>query len=222
MRPVRGSEAISFAVAAALLIMWTNVSLQLMQADQVTTLRAMGSFWPSGAAANHGLDPYGPYPLVPQTFFRPLVPREAAPGTRDINLNPPALLPLFQFTALFDPRALLGPWVAANAAIVILTSLLLMCAAAKPLRWWQIFCALPMSPVRDTIWLGQIYGVMLLCAALGWFALTRQRSIAAGIAIGVLAAIKPNSSYGRRFYIGSSSSARWCLCYRCASCCGMA
>jgi hypothetical protein len=90
MRELRVSEAISFGLAAGLLIIWTIGSLQLMPADDVTTLRAVSSFWSSGWAANHGLNPYGVYPLLPPTFIPGLIPHDAITSAREINLNPPA------------------------------------------------------------------------------------------------------------------------------------
>jgi hypothetical protein len=192
MRKLRLSEAISFGLAAGLLIIWTIGSLRLMPADAITTLRAVSSFWCSGWAANHGLNPYGVYPLVPPTFIPGLIPHDAITSARDINLNPPALLPLFQMFALFDPHAVVTPWVVSATAIFLLVGFALLRDAPRQVPWWQVFCMLLMTPVRDTIWLAQVYALVFLCAALGWMALKRNMIWAAGLAIGTLAAIKPN------------------------------
>jgi len=185
-------EVILFFVAAGAVVLWMVVSVQLMPSDPVTPLRAIASFWASGWAANHALDPYAIYPILPPTFFPGLMPQGANLSAHEINLNPPAMLPLFQVLALFDPYAVLRPWVVANTAIIILTGLHLLRNAPRPVRWWQIILMLLITPVRDTIWLGQIYGLMLLCAAVGWIALKQRYTLVAGLAIGALAAMKPN------------------------------
>ncbi|HTZ72253.1 MAG TPA: glycosyltransferase family 87 protein [Acetobacteraceae bacterium] len=195
MRKLAESELAALAIGAGLLAGWTSFCLGRMGADPVSHLHQFGSFWSAGWAANHGLNPYGDYPLVPPSFVPGLMPADAGTDPGDINLNPPALLLLFRLLALADPLRALAPWVWGSAALFVLITCYLLRHSVLPVPAWRILCILLMVPVRDTIWRAQIYALVLVCAALGWVALKQRRDVVAGLAIGVLVAMKPNFAY---------------------------
>ncbi|MBA4010984.1 MAG: hypothetical protein C0481_03885 [Phenylobacterium sp.] len=140
-----------------------------------------GSFWESGRAASAGLDPYLNYPLV----FTPKFPS----FVHEVNMNPPAALPLFQVFALLPVTFAAALWV------VIFGALHLACVFALDRR-------LDLSRVQ-LVWLitvfglggigmGQIY-TLLLALGLGiWLSLQSDRLTLAGVLLGILVAIKPN------------------------------
>jgi hypothetical protein len=146
-------------------------------------LNDYGSFWESGRAANEGLDPYAVYP---DTF------RSRATGHVHPNLNPPASLLLFAPLARLDPHvAMTVLWwggLLVYAGIVILTLrrnprpnglLIGAWARALPALW-------------DGLRLGQVYVLLFAGVALVWYLLEEERPLLAAVAIGCLAALKPN------------------------------
>ena len=188
--PVRG-EVILFVLAAAFLALWTALSLQTMWRPGGVDIRVLGSFWAAGDNANRGLNPYGDSPLVPVVATA----APASPGVirvSDRNLNPPAWLPICQLLALFDPARAAAVWLILTATIFAVGGFVLMADAPAPLRSWMILCLLVSTPVLDTIFLGQNYGILYLLGLVGWRSLQHGRPIAASAAIGMLAAIKPN------------------------------
>jgi Glycosyltransferase family 87 len=146
-------------------------------------LRVFGSFWASGWAASHGLNPFALYSLSPETIV---------PGVFDINLSPPALLPLFALLSHCDPAQAARAWIVSQAVLFILATGILLAAARAALRPWQACWILLTPQIYDGIRLGQDYAVLYLMAVLGWVALRTGRPIAAGLLIGALVAAKPN------------------------------
>src|SRR5581483_4783872 len=59
-------------------------------------------------------------------------------------------------------------------------------------RWPFLAVALDLAGFWATVELGQVYVPLLCLAVAGWAALRAQRDLAAGAAIGLLAALKPN------------------------------
>ena len=146
-------------------------------------LHDFGSFWASGKAALEGLNPYGVYP---ETFRLP------GTDTYHPNLNPPASLLLFAPLSWADPwleiRAQWWLGVAAYAGFVGFTLRRHPRPDAMLVGAW----ALALPAFWDGIRLGQVYLPMMLAAAGAWHLMERDRPVAAGIAIGCLAALKPN------------------------------
>src|ERR1700746_1780790 len=80
-----------------------------------------GTFWASGWAASHHLNPYAEYPLtlkVHPIADSPLV-------VTDLNLSPPALLPFFQIWAHFRADLAVKIWTFLSLLIFLGSSALL-------------------------------------------------------------------------------------------------
>ncbi len=146
-------------------------------------LNDYGSFWASGKAANAGLDPYAVYP---ETF------RSPATGHVHPNLNPPASLLLFAPLARLAPEATMTAlwWggLLVYAGIVIATLRRLGRPDGLLVGAW----ALALPALWDGLRLGQVYVLLFAGAALVWYLLEEERPLLAGVAIGCLAALKPN------------------------------
>lgn len=138
-----------------------------------------GSFWASGDAANHGLDPFGVYP---DTFS---IAGEPAP-----NLNPPISVYPFQFAAKFDPFA-------SRDAFVVMSLLVYAGCVAALWRAYPerdavtAFAAFTFGGLWHTLELGQIYVPLVVAMTAGWLLLRRGQAWQAGVALGCVAAIKP-------------------------------
>jgi hypothetical protein len=146
-------------------------------------LNDYGSFWESGRAANEGLDPYAVYP---DTF------RSRATGHVHPNLNPPASLLLFAPLARLDPHvAMTVLWwggLLVYAGIVILT----LRRNPRPNGLLIGAWALALPALWDGLRLGQVYVLLFAGVALVWYLLEEERPLLAAVAIGCLAALKPN------------------------------
>ncbi len=146
-------------------------------------LRVYASFWASGQATSAGLNPFVRYPMT-------WIVEIPGPDVVDVNLNPPALLPVMQFVALFP--AVPGAVSAAllSLAAYVSGSLFLIRKADlghQEAAWLALFAA-----ASNTLALGQLY-VLLFVLGLGiWTGLRDGRSDLAGVLAGVLIAIKPN------------------------------
>lgn len=143
-----------------------------------------GSFHASGAAARDGLDPYGIYPL---TFHVVL------PGFEswNPNLNPPAALPLFDLLSRIEPHLAFRLWWSVSFGAYALV-VALLARRYLPQHWVvPVLWAAALAGFSDTLVLGQIYTPLVLAAVIGWLWLERRPTLA-GLAIGVVAAVKPN------------------------------
>jgi hypothetical protein len=149
--------------------------------------KVFGSFWASGWAAAHHLNPYAVYPL---TWIFHL---DGHPGTVvDLNLSPPALLPFFSAMAWFSPDVAVKIWTLLSAALFIGCGALLVHANREHIQHRQIVWFLLARAEFNTLWLGQDYSLMIALAVVTWVLLDRNRQVAAGIALGILIAAKPN------------------------------
>lgn len=144
-----------------------------------------GTFWTSGDAVRHGLNPYA---VQADTYRVTLdAPRMTIP---EENLNPPCVLPLFEAMALLPIKAaawvymafLVSMLIAANATMVVLHPTMERMQAA-----WILLSAPGMAMVAG----GQIYALLLLLSVLMWAALRREGETAAAIFLGAMVAIKP-------------------------------
>jgi len=146
-------------------------------------LNDYGSFWASGKAANAGLDPYA---VHPGTF------RSPGTGHMHPNLNPPVSLLLFAPLARLDPQATLTAlwWggLILYAGIVVLTLRRHNRQDALLLGAW----ALALPALWDGLRLGQVYVLLFAGVALVWYLMEEGRPALAAVAIGCLAAFKPN------------------------------
>jgi len=146
--------------------------------------RVVGTYWASGDAANHHQNPYAVHPLTAYFYD---IDGHAVP---DLNLNPPLLLLLFQPMALLSPTSAFFIWT--------LVSFLLFIGTSAFLLWdnpnMSDACIVLMmvgAPILDTLMLAQLYVLLYVLGAVAWWGLQNKRNLAAGVAIGILVAIKP-------------------------------
>jgi hypothetical protein len=147
--------------------------------------KVLGSFWASGWAAAHGLNPYEVYPLT-WTFHldgHPVV---------DLNLSPPALLPLFAAFSWVSVDAAVRIWTLVSALLMIGSAALLVGENRARVQHRQILWFLLARAMFNTLWLGQDYSLLIALAVGAWVLLERDRQLVAGLLLGVLAAAKPN------------------------------
>ncbi len=148
-----------------------------------------GSFVASGRAAREGLDPYGVHPL---TMYVSL------PGFEgwNPNLNPPISALLFQLFDLVDPQIGFRLWWVVSFGCWAATVIVLLRHHAPNWSRGALLAFLPwafaLAGVWDTLFLGQIYMPLVLAAAGAWVLLDRGKGVAAGVLVGLAAAIKPN------------------------------
>ncbi|MCC7364324.1 MAG: DUF2029 domain-containing protein [Dehalococcoidia bacterium] len=140
-----------------------------------------GSFWASGDAANHGLDPYAVY----ERTFR-LGP-DAVPAP---NLNPPVSVYPFQLLARLEPALARDLWVAAGLAAFVLAVALLLRAYPREQTSAALW-ALGLAGLWHTLELGQVYLFLALAATVAWLLLRDRDDWRAGLALGLVAAVKP-------------------------------
>ena len=141
-----------------------------------------GAFLASGTAINHGLDPYTGEILARWMVISRL-------GASSPNLNPPIMLPLFAVLALLPPLLSFWLWRLFSALCYGAVIHLLRRRYAPPKCWLVV--ALMLAGFWYTLALGQVYSVLALIATTAWLLLPR-RPVLAGVAIGVLVAVKPN------------------------------
>jgi hypothetical protein len=146
-----------------------------------------GTFWASGWAARHNHNPFLEYPPL---TWRPHAFGHDGPLVLDLNLNPPAVLPLFSLWSRVPPLTGALMWAAVSTLLFIGTAGVLIRRYNPERRqvWWLLTC----SATILTLGLQQIYAILLvLCVAI-WFLLESEHDIEAGVLLGVLTAVKPN------------------------------
>lgn len=151
--------------------------------------RVFGSFYASGWAASHGLNPYGVYPLTwefhPDTF-------QHLPLFHDVNLSPPCMMPLFSLLARFPLRAEVVWWTAISALLFVITAAIILAVLKGYAQKRQILWLLLSATVLDTLKMGQDYALLFLLVTLVWLMILRGHRTAAAILIGIVIALKPN------------------------------
>jgi hypothetical protein len=146
-----------------------------------------GTFWASGWAVRHHLNPYLEYP--PFTW-KPHAFGKNGPYVLDLNLNPPSTLPAFSVLSRIPPQIGACAWAVASTLLFIGIAAFLT-RRYHPQRkqvWWLLTCGATIM----TLALQQIYVLLLLGSVCAWVLLEEDRDVAAGIVLGVLASIKPN------------------------------
>lgn len=179
----RRSLAVYLAGLLALAI-FTVVSVKVNLFVGTREYRVVGTYWASGDAANHHQNPYAVQPLTAYFYD---IDGHAVP---DLNLNPPLLLLLFQPLAFLSPTSAFFIWTLVSFSLFIGTSAFLL---------WDnpnmpeacIVLIMVGAPVLDTLILAQLYVLLYVLAAVAWWGLQNKRNLAAGVAIGILVAIKP-------------------------------
>jgi Glycosyltransferase family 87 len=156
--------------------------------DSQNALMDFGSFYASGLKLQNGENPYDPNS---EYIFEIDFSRVGA-GGKMVNLNPPISVMLFEVLSRFDPYRSLVIWQIASALIYIGSIFLLVSTYKQNISATKFIWAFTLAGFWHTIVLGQVYAVLLLFCVLGWVSLRRGQYILAGIAIGLLIAIKPN------------------------------
>lgn len=184
VRKRQPADPISWAVLFATCLVMALVLFFFLRAGKETIF---DTFWASGAALLHGMNPYAAYPLTIQSHVQmPGAPQIAG----DINLNPPFMLPLFQVLAHLTLPQFTVVWTAGSFLLLIFTVSLLL-AHNPMMQKRQILWLLLASPMTDTLLSGQIYFLLLLLAALAWISLDDGRELPAAVMIGLLVALRP-------------------------------
>ncbi len=175
-----------FALVLAVLAVWA-LKVEIPRIFSAHGLWDFGAFVASGRAAAQGLDPYGIYP--------PLTPHVVMPGFEswNPNLNPPVSALLFQMFDTADPERARLIWNGISVLCYLIAVGLLLRRYTRGTESVLVgIWTLGLAGFLDTLFLGQIYTPLVLCAAGAWLLLERRQFIAAGILIGLLISMKPN------------------------------
>ena len=156
--------------------------------DGKNDLMDFGSFYASGMKIQNGENPYDPNS---EYIFEINFSRVGA-GGKMMNLNPPISVVLFRSLSLFDPQQSLIVWQVVSAIGYAGIIFLLATTYKQNVRPVIFLWAFTLAGFWHTLVLGQIYILLLLFTVLGWIFLKRGKYIPAGIAIGLVVAIKPN------------------------------
>ena len=175
----------TFAGAAAILTVAAVSFLPGLNTAGPYGLKVFGSFWASGWAARRHLNPYDTYPL---TWVFPFESHTVA----DLNLSPPAMLPLFEAMTVLAPNVGVKVWTVLSLLLFVGSAALLTRDYEEHVQHRQILWMLLWPAVLNTLWLGQDYSLFVALAVAAWILLERDRELLAGVALGVLIAFKPN------------------------------
>ncbi|MFR9800750.1 glycosyltransferase family 87 protein [Pseudonocardia sp. RS010] len=110
------------------------------------------------------------------------------------NLNPPVLSLLLAPFAGLDVVAAYRVF-AALTLLLIVAAVALVCRELRLSRWWTagaVLALLVSSPLHGTLYLGQIYGLLLVGLVAGWIAERRGHPLLAAALYGVTVALKPS------------------------------
>lgn len=151
-------------------------------------LMDFGSFYASGLKAQNGENPYDP---KSEYIFEIVFPDVGA-GGRMMNLNPPISVVVFRSLVNLDPYHALFTWQVTSAVLYALAIILLASAYRNHLTPTLLFWTFTLAGFWHTLTLGQVYILLFFLTAAGWVFLQKGKYILAGIAIGLLMAIKPN------------------------------
>ena len=151
------------------------------------TCGVFGTFWASGWAVRHNLNPYLEYPPL---TWKPHAFGKTGPYVLDLNLNPPSMLPLFSLWSRIPPLTGALTWSVVSTLLFIGVAGVLT-YRYRPQRkqvWWLLTC----SATILTLDLQQIYAILLVLCVAAWLLLESEQDVAAGVLLGILVAIKPN------------------------------
>lgn len=174
----------TLAAIAALLLIAASSALDRAAADP-QRLHDFGSFYESGRLARAGENPYGTGPLSNYALAgdaRTYVP----------NLNPPVSVPLFALVARLGPAAAYRAWQVASLLAYLLALALAWRTYPERVTPLRMAWALALAPLWYTIALGQVYPFLVAAIAGAGWCFARRRPVAAGLLVGLVAAIKPN------------------------------
>jgi hypothetical protein len=162
-------------LAGALYVRYGSDYLNRLAAPDLDPHADFETFWLSTRAVWDGADLY-------------------ATDAELVNLNPPLV------SFLLAPLGLLDPMVGYRALVLLTLVMIIgsMVVVARELRlgagpaMLAIAALLVSTPMLGTLGLGQIYGLLVVGLTVGWLADRRGHPIAAGVALGLVVAIKPS------------------------------
>jgi len=180
-------ERASVIIACLFFIVIITINI-LPFLDGKNDLMDFGSFYASGLKIQNGENPYDPNS---EYIFEINFARVGA-GGKMMNLNPPISVVLFRSLSQFDPHRSLILWQVTSAILYAGIIFLLTSTYRQNIRPAIFLWAFTLAGFWHTLVLGQIYILLLLLTVLGWIFLQRGKYVTAGIAIGLVVAIKPN------------------------------
>lgn len=150
-----------------------------------------GSFIAAAKGATAGQDPYG--------VDSPLVYRAKSDDAKRVlpspNLNPPISILLFTPLARVDPVTAVTGWRVATLLLFGVALLILAKTYPNPKIPIRILWALSLAGFWQTLALGQIYAPILILLLGAWVLTEKGHHKFAGLALGVMIAIKPNFAF---------------------------
>jgi len=175
----------TWSLGGLFLIIAAVLNLRGANATAKGNFKVFGTFWASGWASAHHLNPYTAYPLT----FHPLANN---PAIVDLNLSPPALLPFLSGWAAISPNIAVKIWAILSVMLFLASAALLVKEYGNRLQHRQLFWLLLGPSAFDAILMGQDYAIFLALAVGVWLLFRRNMEIGAGICLGLLVAAKPN------------------------------
>lgn len=188
MKSISKQQAITLAICMANLAVAGFIVIKSQQIKFPENLRVFGSFWASGWAAAHHMNPYASYPLT-WRFHAPL---KHSIAMVDLNLSPPALLPFFQFLSLFDPASAMNLWTLSSISVMLCCVILMTVRPNACVQKRQLIWLLLCPSTLHTISFGQDYIFVMALVVIAFLLMEQKSEVAAGIFIGILVAAKPN------------------------------
>lgn len=177
----------TWALGSLFLVAGAVVSFHTLNLRSQEQLGVFGSFWASGQAASHHLNPYGVYPLTYK-----LRPFHNGQLVADLDLSPPALLPFLAAWAHISPGIAVRIWTILSTLLFLGSAALLLREYEATMQHRQIYWMMLGPGAFDAILIGQDYAFILLLAVAAWLLIRRNKQLAAGICLGILVAAKPN------------------------------
>ena len=147
-----------------------------------------GSFYASSVNLSEGKNPYSSDSDYVLTIDFPRV----GAGGKMINLNPPLSVMAFGVISNRGPYEAVRIWRLTSVVLYVIVLFLLAAAYRQNLTPAKFIWAFTLAALWQTLTLGQIYTFLFLFLAIGWILLQKQRYLLAGLAIGVVVALKPN------------------------------
>ena len=165
------------------LLIGLNVALGFVWAlSRQRSLQDLGSFLHSGAAYREGLNPYGYYSWLSP----PPISSDA------LNLNPPISVYAFQALARFEPGLIQYAFLGSSVAFLGASVALLLREYPRERSVLTLLTILSLAGVWHTFAYLQIYAPLVLVVTVSWLLMRRGNLLLAGVAIGLVIAMKPN------------------------------
>ncbi len=183
----RRALVIALIICALAIVFYINIAVVV---GGLKGLLDFGSFVAAGQLAVQGRNPYADEsPLIFNVNFSEIGVAGSAP-----NLNPPISVLIFESLANFHPLLSVQVWRFLTVVFYIYTFYILIrrSKATTPGIFWRSVWAFSLAGFWHTIELGQLYTFLLLLTAGIIINIEKGKTLAAGILLGVLIAIKPN------------------------------